>query len=72
MECQFQMREVVQKLVSALLFSFQDLKLRSRDIIVILKDTLNTTSSSLPIHDPHVTGVPSRTPWRETRLAHVL
>jgi hypothetical protein len=43
MEYQLQMREVVQKLVSTSLFSFQDLKLNIRDIIVVLKDTLNTT-----------------------------
>jgi hypothetical protein len=47
--------------VSTPLFSFQDLKLSTRDIIVILKDTLNTTSSPLPISDPHVIGVPSNT-----------
>jgi hypothetical protein len=40
MECQFQMHEVVQKLVSTLLFSFQDLKLSTRDIITVLKNTL--------------------------------
>jgi hypothetical protein len=61
MECQLQMREVVQKLVSTSLFSFQDLKLSTRDIIAILKDTLNTTSSPLPILNPHATGVPSNT-----------
>ncbi len=55
------MREVVQKLVSTPLFSFQDLKLSIKDIIVILKDTLNTTSCLLPIPDPHATGVPSNT-----------
>jgi hypothetical protein len=37
------MREMVQKLVSTLLFSFQDLKLNTRDIIAVLKDILNTT-----------------------------
>jgi hypothetical protein len=60
MECQLQMHEVAQKLVSTLLFSFQDLKLSTRDIIIVLKDTLNTTSSPLPILDPHVTKVPSQ------------
>jgi hypothetical protein len=55
------MREVAQKLVSTLLFSFQDLKLSTRDIIEMLKDTLNITSSPLPIFDPHATGVPSNT-----------
>jgi len=61
MECQFQTREMAQKLVSTLLFSFQDLKLSTRDIIEMLKDTLNTTSSPLPILDPHATGVPFNT-----------
>jgi hypothetical protein len=61
MECQFQMREVAQKLVSTPLFNFQDLKLSTKDIIIILEDTLNTTSSPLPIPDPHATGVPSNT-----------
>jgi len=61
MECQFQMREVAQKLVNTPLFSFQDLKLSTKDIIVVLKDTLNTTSGSLPIPDPHITRVPSNT-----------
>jgi hypothetical protein len=55
------MCEVVQKLVNTLLFSFQDLKLSTRDIIVILKDTLKTTSGPLPILHPHATGVPSNT-----------
>jgi len=61
MECQLQMHEVAQKLVSTPLFSFQDLKLSTRDIIAILEDTLNTTSSPLPILDPHVIEVPSNT-----------
>jgi hypothetical protein len=55
------MHEVAQKLVSTPLFSFQDLKLSTRDIIAILDDTLNTTSGPLPIHDPNVTEVPSNT-----------
>ncbi len=55
------MHEVVQKLVSTVLFGFQDLKLSTGDIIVVLKDTLNTTSGLLPIPDPHVIGVPSNT-----------
>jgi hypothetical protein len=71
MECQFQMPEVAQKLVSTLLFSFQDLKLSTRDIIAVLKDTLNTTSSFLPILDPHVTGVPSNTLERHSMI-HML
>jgi hypothetical protein len=53
------MREVAQKLVSTLLFSFQDLKLSTRDINVVLKGTLNTTSGPLPIPNPHAIGVPS-------------
>ncbi len=61
MECQLQMHEMVQKLVSTPLFSFQDLKVNTRDIIAILKDTLNTTSNPLLIPDPHVIGVPSNT-----------
>jgi hypothetical protein len=55
------MRGVVQKLVSTLLFSFQDLKLSTKDIIVVLNDTLNTTSGLLPIPDPHAIRVPSNT-----------
>jgi len=55
------MREVVQKLMSTPLISFQDLKLSTRDIIAILKDTLNTTSGPLPITDPHTIGAPSNT-----------
>ncbi len=58
MGCQLQMREMVQKVVSTPLFS---LKLSTKDIITILKDTLNTTSGLLPIPDPHVIGVPSNT-----------
>jgi hypothetical protein len=37
------------------------LKLSTRDINVVLKDTLNTTSCPLPILDPHAIGVPSNT-----------
>jgi len=47
--------------VSTPLFCFQDLKLSTRDIIVILKDTLNTTSGPLPIPNPHAIRVPSNT-----------
>ncbi len=43
------MREVTQKLVSTPLFCFQDLKLSTKDIIAVLKDTLNTTLDPLPI-----------------------
>jgi len=55
------MHEVAQKLVSTPLFSFQDLKLSTKDIIAILEDTLHTTSSPLPTPDPHATKVPSNT-----------
>ncbi len=61
MECQLQMREVAQKLVNTPLFSFQDLKLSTRDIIAILEDTFNTTSNPPLIPDPHATWVPSNT-----------
>jgi hypothetical protein len=61
MECQLQMHEVAQKLVSTPLFSFQDLRLSTRDIIAILKDTMNTTLGPLPIPDPHAIGFPSNT-----------
>jgi len=37
MECQLQMCEVAQKLVSTPLFSFQDLKLNIGDIIIVLE-----------------------------------
>jgi hypothetical protein len=53
------MCEVVQKLVSTPLFIFPNLKLNTRDIIVVLRDTLNTTSGLVPILDPHATKVPS-------------
>jgi hypothetical protein len=61
MECQLQMREMAQKLMSTPLFSFQILKLSTKDIIVVLKETLNTTLSPLPIPNPHATWVPSNT-----------
>jgi hypothetical protein len=35
------------------------LKLSTKDIIAVLKDTLNTTLGPLPILDPHVIRVPS-------------
>jgi hypothetical protein len=60
MQCQLQMHKMAQKLVSTPLFSFQDLKLSTKDIIIVLKDTLNTASGLLPILDPHVTRVPSQ------------
>ncbi len=37
MECQLQLREVAQKLVSTPLFCFQDLKLNTGDIIIVLE-----------------------------------
>jgi hypothetical protein len=55
------MREVAQKLVSTSLFNFQDLKLNTRDIIEVLKDTMNITLGPLPIPNPHATRVPSNT-----------
>jgi hypothetical protein len=61
MECQLQMHEVARKLVSTPLFCFQDLNLSTRDIITVLKDTLNITSGPLPIPDTHVIGLPSNT-----------
>jgi hypothetical protein len=71
MECQLQMCEVAQKLVNTSLFSFRDLKLSTRDIIAVLNDTLNITSSSLPIHDPHVIGVPFNTLEKHLISSHV-
>ncbi len=55
------MHEVAQKLMSTPFLNFQDLNLSTRDIIAVIKDTLNTTSNLLPILDPHVTKVPSNT-----------
>jgi len=66
------MREVMQKFVSTPLFSFQDLKLSTRDIIAILKDTLNTTSGPLSILDPHATRVPSNTLERHSISSRVV
>jgi len=71
MECQLQMHEVAQKLVSTPLFSFQDLKLSIRDIITVLEDTLNITSHPLPILDPHALEVPSNTLERHSISSHV-
>ncbi len=71
MECQLQMHEVVQKLVSTPLFSFQDLKLSTRDIIAILKDTLNTTSGPLLIPESHAIEVPSNTLERHSISSRV-
>jgi hypothetical protein len=72
MECQLQMCEVAQKLMNTLLFCFQDLKLSTKDIIIVLKNTLNTTSSLLPIPDPHATGVPSNTLERHSIGSRVI
>jgi hypothetical protein len=66
------MREVAQKLMSTPLFCFQDLKLNTMDIIVILKDTLNITLGFLPIPEPHVTRVPSNTLERHSIGSHVV
>jgi hypothetical protein len=65
------MREVVQKLVSTPLFSFQDLKLSTKDIIEVLKDTLNTTLGLLPIPDQHAIGIPSNTLEKHSIGSHV-
>jgi len=58
-------------LVSTPLFSFQDLKLITEDIIAILKDTLNITSGPLPIPDPHATWVLSNTLERHSIGSHL-
>jgi len=57
--------------MSTPLFSVQDLKLNTKDIIVVLEDTLDTTSSPLPIPDPHAIGVPSNTLERHSIGSHV-
>jgi hypothetical protein len=72
MEFQLQMREVLKKLVSTQLFSFQDLKLSTKDIITVLKDTLNILSRPLPIPNPHATWVPSNTLERHSIGSHVI
>ncbi len=54
------------------LFSFQDLKLSTRDITAALEDTLNTTSGPLPILDPHAIEVPSNTLERHLIGSHVV
>jgi hypothetical protein len=46
MECQLQMREMAQKLVITSLFSFQVLKLSTRDIITTLKDSKHYIKST--------------------------
>jgi hypothetical protein len=65
------MCEVAQKLVNTLLFSFQNLKLSTRDIIAILKDTLNITLCLLLIPNPHARRVPSNTLERHSIGSHV-
>jgi len=65
------MCEMAQKLVSTPLFNFQDLKLNIRDIIVVLKDTLNIISGLLPIPNPHAIGVPSNTLERHSISSRV-
>jgi hypothetical protein len=72
MECQLQMREMVQKFVNTLLISFQDLKLSTRDIIAVLKDDMNTTSCPLPIPDPHATRVLSNILERHSICSRVI
>jgi hypothetical protein len=62
----------LKKLVNTSLFSFQDLKLSIKDIIAIIKDTLNTTSGPLPIPNPHVTKVPSNTLERHSISSRVV
>jgi hypothetical protein len=47
------MRQVAQKLMNTPLFSYQNLKLSTKDIIAILKDTMNIILGPLPIFDPH-------------------
>ncbi len=59
MECELQICEVAQKLVSTPLIIFQDLKLSTKDRIALLKDALNITLGLLPITDSHATWVPS-------------
>jgi hypothetical protein len=66
------MREITQKLLSTSLFTFEDLKLNTKDIITILKDTLNTSSNLLPILDPRAIGVPSNTLERHSINSHVV
>jgi hypothetical protein len=54
------------------LFSFQDSKLNTKDIIAILKDTLNITPGPLPIPDPHAIKVPSNTLQRHSIGSRVI
>jgi len=48
------------------------LKLNTRDIIAVLKDTLNNTSGPLPILDPHAIRVPFNTLERHLIGSHVV
>ncbi len=48
------------------MFCFQDLKLNTKDIIVVLKNTMNTTSGPLLIPNPHAIRVPSNTMERHS------
>jgi hypothetical protein len=72
MECELQMHEVAKKLVSTPLFSFQDLKLSTKNIIAILKNTLNTKLSPLPIPDPYAIGVAPNTLERHSNGSRVI
>ncbi len=58
--------------MSTPLFNFQNLKLNTRDIIAVLKDTLNNTSGPLPILDPHARRVPFNTLERHLIGSHVV
>jgi hypothetical protein len=66
------MHDVVQKLVNTSLFSFQDFKLSTRDIIIVLKDILNTALGLLLTPDPHATKVPSNTLEKHLIGSHVV
>ncbi len=58
--------------MSTPLFNFQDLKLNTKDIIVVLKDTFNSTSSPLSIPNSHATEVPSNTLERHSISSRVV
>jgi hypothetical protein len=66
------MCEVAQKLVNTPLFRFQDLKLSTKDIISILKDTLNITSGLLLILNSHAIGIPYNTPEKHSIGSRVI
>jgi len=57
--------------VNTPLFSFQDLKLNTKDIIAVWKDTLNIILGPLPIPDEHATGFPSNTLERHSISSRV-